>query len=102
MADNPWKAPPEFAEMVERNRADFKAQFGSFAEAEIDRYWLGTPEDGNHLAFQFYRPDGTVHRFALPASMLPQFIIELAGASDEMNTRRLAIGLAAAQPKGEA
>ncbi|TGP27361.1 hypothetical protein EN875_034030 [Mesorhizobium sp. M2D.F.Ca.ET.232.01.1.1] len=102
MADNPWKAPPEFAEMVERNRAAFKGQFGSFDDALIDRYWLGTSEDGSCVAFQFYRPDGTIHRFALPPEMVPQFVIEFAGATDEMNDRRLAVGLAAAQPKGEA
>ena len=81
-AQKPWNAPPEFAATVERNRAEFKAQFGSFEEAEIGPYWLSTSEDGAWLAFQSHRPDGSIHRFALPASMVPQFIVELAGATD--------------------
>ncbi|TGP50419.1 hypothetical protein EN873_24960 [bacterium M00.F.Ca.ET.230.01.1.1] len=101
-SDKWWKAPPEFAQMVERNRADFKAQFGSFEDAEIRSYWLGTSEDGAWLAFQFVMPDGSVHKFTFRTDWVPQFITQLAGATDEMNDRRLAVGLAAAEPKGEA
>jgi len=97
-----WKAPPEFAPMVEQNRSAFKAQFGSFEEVAFDRYWLGTSEDGAYLAFQFQRPDGSVHRFALPNEMVQQFFIEFAGASDEMGDRHLATIFAKVQPKGQA
>ncbi|OHV87915.1 hypothetical protein [Mesorhizobium sp. ORS 3428] len=97
-----WKAPPEFADQVERNRADFKAQFGSFEGAEIRSYWLGTSEDGAWLAFQFHMPDGSVHKFTLRADWVPQFVTQLAGATDEMNERRIATALVAAEPQGEA
>lgn len=102
MADNPWNAPPEVAAMVERNRADFKAQFGDFRAAEVNTYWLGTSEDGAWLAFQFHRPDGSIHRFAMSSQRVEQFIIELAGATDEMNARRLAAAMRAMPTKGQA
>jgi len=41
--DTWWKAPPEFSGLVEQNRAEFKAQFGSFPDALIKRYWLTAP-----------------------------------------------------------
>ncbi|MGX9148353.1 hypothetical protein [Mesorhizobium sp. 128a] len=103
MADRTLPSPPpELAKQVERNREAFKAQFGAFEEAVIDRYWLGTSEDGAWLAFQFHRPDGTVQRFTLRAEWVLHFITELAGASDEMNERRLLAGLASAAPVGQA
>lgn len=97
-----WKPPPELAEVVEASRRGFRAQFGDFGEAQISAYALGTSEDGEFLAFQFQRPDGSVHRFTLSASMLPQFITELAGATDDMNVRRIATALVAAEPRGQA
>lgn len=85
-----WKAPPEFAENVERNRKEFKSQFGSFEAVAFDAYWLGTSEDGQYLAFQFHRPDGTIHRFALPWQMVDQFFTDIAGSIDEMGERQFA------------
>ncbi|BAV45841.1 Uncharacterized protein MLTONO_0938 [Mesorhizobium loti] len=100
--DKFWEAPPELAPMVEQNRNAFKAQFGSFEEVAFDRYWLGTSEDGAYLAFQFHRPDGSIHRFALPNHMVRQFFIEFAGSSDEMGERQLAAAFAKVEPKGQA
>jgi hypothetical protein len=97
-----WKAPPEFTDMVERNREAFKAQFGSFEDAVIERYWLGTSEDGRFLAFQFHRPDGTIHRFAMPGHWAHQFVTEIAAATDEMGGRQLAVALTAVPAKGQA
>ncbi|UVK47570.1 hypothetical protein BPNPMPFG_003357 [Mesorhizobium sp. AR07] len=88
--------------MVERNQREFKAQFGSFEDAEIDIFWLGTSENGKFLAFQFYRPEGSIHRFALPSSRVSQFVTQLAGTTDEMNDRQVAAALAKAEPKGQA
>ncbi|MER8845946.1 hypothetical protein [Mesorhizobium australicum] len=106
MVDNPdkwWKAPPEFAHLVEQNRADFKAQFGSFPDALIKRYWLGTSDDGKYLAFQFHLPDGTIQRFTMCREWVSDFVIQFAGATDDMNERAaLAAGLATAEPKGQA
>lgn len=95
------KPPPELEAIVEASRRGFRAQFGSFSAA-LSAYALGTSEDGEYLAFQFQRPDGSVHRFTLTASMLPQFIVELAGATDDMNVRRIATALVAAEPRGQA
>ncbi|GLQ78086.1 hypothetical protein GCM10007881_16020 [Mesorhizobium huakuii] len=97
-----WKAPPEFEHLVEQNRANFKAQFGSFPDALIKRYWLGTSDDGAYLAFQFYRPDGTIQRFTMCREWVSDFVIQLAGATDDMNERALAAGLAAVPAKGQA
>ncbi|TPJ46846.1 hypothetical protein [Mesorhizobium sp. B2-7-1] len=94
--------PPELAEIIEASRKGFRAQFGSFDEALVSGYALGTSEDGGRLGFQIVMPDGSVHRFALRADWVPQFIIELAGATDDMNQHRLAAGLAAAEPRGQA
>lgn len=94
--------PPELADLIEASRNGFRAQFGNFDEALVSGYALGTSEDGSHLAFQFAMPDGSVHRFTLRAEWVPQFIVELAGATDDMNSRRLAASLAAAEPKGQA
>lgn len=105
MVDKPekwWKAPPEFTHLVERNRNDFKAQFGSFEDALVESYWLGTSEDGRYLAFQFGRPDGTIHRFAMPSPWVPQFVTQLAGSTDEMGERQLAMALTVAEAKGQA
>ncbi|WP_181176668.1 hypothetical protein [Mesorhizobium sp. B1-1-9] len=88
--------------MVEENRSAFKRQFGSFEEAAFDCFWLGTSEDGAYLAFQFYRPDGSIHRFALPASRVQRFFTEFAGSSDEMGERQIAAAFAKAEPKGQA
>jgi hypothetical protein len=87
---------------VERNRQEFKAQFGSFEEVAFDHYWLGTSEDGAYLAFQFQRPDGSIHRFALPNQLVRQFFTEFAGSSDEMGERQVAAALAAVPAKGQA
>lgn len=96
------KALAEFADRVERNRRHFKIQFGNFEEAEIETYWLGTSEDGAYLAFQFGRPDGSTHRFAMPSEWVQQFVYELAGATDDMNQRRVAAALIKVEPKGKA
>jgi hypothetical protein len=100
--DKWWKMPAEFAPMVEQNRSAFKAQFGSFEAVAIDTYWLGTSEDGAYLAFQFHRPDGSIHRFALPNHLVRKFFIEFAGSSDEMGERQVAAAFAKAEPKGQA
>ncbi|MEI9403561.1 hypothetical protein [Mesorhizobium argentiipisi] len=85
-----WKSPPELAPVVEKNRAEFKAQFGSFEDVEFVSYWLGTSEDGKYLAFQFHRPDGSIHRFALPGHRVELFFTDLAASIDEMGERQLA------------
>src|SRR5258708_282335 len=104
MVDNVkwWEAPPELAHLVERNREAFKAQFESFDDVAIDRYWLGTSEDGKYLAFQFYRPDGSIHRFTMPDAWVQQFVTEVAGAIDEMGELQLATAFAKAETKGQA
>ncbi|WP_434723108.1 hypothetical protein [Mesorhizobium sp. RIZ17] len=95
------RPPPELEALVEASRRGFRSQFGSF-DAALSAYALGTSEDGEYLAFQFQRPDGSVHRFTLSAPMLPQFITELAGATDDMNARRIATALVAAETRGQA
>ncbi|TPL75120.1 hypothetical protein [Mesorhizobium sp. B2-3-15] len=102
MVGKSWPVPPEYAALVGDSRKGFRAQFGSFDEAQISAYALGTSEDGGHLAFQFIMPDGSVHRFTLRSEWVPQFVIELAGATDDMNERRVAAALVAAEPKGQA
>jgi len=97
-----WKAPPEFTDLVERNREASKPQFGSFEEVAFHRYWLGCSEDGAYLAFQFHRPDGSIHRFALPNELVRQFFIEFAGSSDEIGERHLAAAFAKVPAKGQA
>ncbi|MER9622695.1 hypothetical protein NKI98_14855 [Mesorhizobium sp. M0222] len=84
-----WRPPPEHEGRAEQNRLKFKAQFGSFEAVEFDSYWLGTSMDGKHLAFQFQRPDGSTHRFALSDQMVEQFFAELAGSIEEMGQRQL-------------
>ncbi|MEW6630322.1 MAG: hypothetical protein AB1440_05590 [Pseudomonadota bacterium] len=96
-----WRPPPELAELVESSRRGFRAQFGSFEDA-ISGYAIGTSEDGEYLAFQFVRPDGSIHRFAIRSQWVPQFVTELAGAADDMNQRRVAAALTKVEPKGEA
>jgi len=93
-----WKAPPELADVVEKNRAEFKHQFGSFEDVEFVSYWLGTSEDGKYLAFQFYRADGSIHRFALPGRRVELFFTDLAASIDEMGARQLAT----TKPRGAA
>ncbi len=97
-----WKAPPEFAQAVEQNRANFKAQFGSFEDVLIKLYWLGTSDDGAYLAFQFHRPDGSIHRFTMCREWVSDFVIQFAGATDDMNERALAAGVAVVPAKGQA
>lgn len=94
--------PPELADLIEGSRRGFRAQFGSFVEALVSAYAVGTSEDGSHLAFQFVMPDGSVHRFTLRAEWVPQFVIELAGATDDMNERRVAAAMRAMPTKGQA
>ncbi|ESX71161.1 hypothetical protein NKI89_07145 [Mesorhizobium sp. M0309] len=84
-----WRPPPEHEGRAEQNRLKFKAQFGSFEAVEFDSYWLGTSMDGKHLAFQFQRPDGSTHKFALSDQMVEQFFAELAGSIEEMGQRQL-------------
>ncbi|MGX5830339.1 hypothetical protein [Mesorhizobium sp. 43Arga] len=96
------KPPPEFAALVEGSRNGFRAQFGSFQDAQISAYAIGASADGSHLAFQFIMPDGSVHRFTLRAEWVPQLAIEVAGATDDMNERRVAAALATAEMKGHA
>lgn len=92
MTDKPeawWRAPPEHVERVEKNRRDFMEQFGDFASQVADGYWLGCSPDGQYFGFQFNRPDGSVHRFALACGDMQQFFTEIAGALDYMGQRLL-------------
>ncbi|RWH32216.1 hypothetical protein [Mesorhizobium sp.] len=93
-----WRPPPEHEGRTEQNRLKFKAQFGSFEAVEFDSYWIGTSMDGKYLAFQFHRPDGSIHRFALPDTMAQQFLTEIMGTIEEMGKRQLV----AVEIKGEA
>ncbi|RUU11026.1 hypothetical protein EOD23_11560 [Mesorhizobium sp. USDA-HM6] len=93
-----WRPPPEYEGMAAQNRLKFKAQFGSFEAVEFDSFWIGTSMDGKYLAFQFHRPDGSIHRFALPGRMVEQFFTEISGSIEEMGQRQFA----AIQIKGKA
>ncbi|RJT26620.1 hypothetical protein D3227_37135 [Mesorhizobium waimense] len=85
-----WRAPPEHAERVERNRQEFMAKFGDFEAAASDGFWLGSSPDGQHLALQFTRPDGSVERIAIYWENVDAFFTELAGAIEYMGKRQLA------------
>ena len=95
-----WWRPttPEEAADLEKNQAEFKAQFGSFEAVEFGKYWLGASQDGQYLAFQFHRPDGSIHRFALHWQMVDVFWTQLAVAIDEMGQRQFALK----EPEGAA
>ncbi|MGX5800243.1 hypothetical protein ACWGS9_03270 [Bradyrhizobium sp. Arg314] len=96
------RPPPELADLVEASRKGFRAQFGSFQDAQVSAYALGASEDGAWLAFRFIMPDGSDHRFTLRAEWVPQFVVELAGATDDMNERRVATAMKAMPRKGQA
>ncbi|RUW62124.1 hypothetical protein [Mesorhizobium sp. M7A.F.Ca.US.008.03.1.1] len=84
-----WRAPPEHVERVEENRRDFQEQFGDFAAAEAEGYWLGCSPDGQFFGLQFTRPDGSVLRMTIAAANMDQFFTELAGAMEYMGQRWL-------------
>lgn len=85
MADAPkWWMPTDPADLntLAENRAAFVAQFGSFEEVSFEAFWLGSSEDGRFLGLQLHRPDGSVHRFALPVLMTEIFLNEMVLAID--------------------
>ncbi|RWL87729.1 MAG: hypothetical protein EOR67_16150 [Mesorhizobium sp.] len=94
MTDKPeawWRAPPEHAEQVEQNRQAFMEQFGDFAEAANNGFWLGSSPDGQYLGLQFDRPDGSVVRVSVRWWDVEGFFTELAGAMEYMGQRQFAL-----------
>ncbi|MBZ9927761.1 hypothetical protein FJW04_21935 [Mesorhizobium sp. B2-7-3] len=85
-----WAPPAEHVARVEQNRQDFMKQFGDFEAAACDGFWLGSSPDGQYLALQFDRPDGTIERIAIHWQNVDSFFTELAGAIEYVGTRQLA------------
>ncbi|RJT36108.1 hypothetical protein D3227_20550 [Mesorhizobium waimense] len=65
-------------------------QFGDFEAVAFDQYWIGTSPDGRWLGLQLHRPDGSIHRFALPCEMAQQFFTDVVGTIDFMGQLLLA------------